>query len=102
MAEVAELTEADEVGGVAAALAPDFGRALTFAMKMAWTSETYDLHPWMLVLGVLRYEEDTAAKVGTWWGRCAGANEGCQGRRHVIDCLQPLLQEIAHLLCSTD
>jgi hypothetical protein len=54
--------------------ASDLADALSYAIKLAWTSETYLVHSWMVLLGLLRNEKSIACQVR--WGeggqKCLG------------------------------
>jgi ATP-dependent Clp protease ATP-binding subunit ClpA len=55
---------ADTLGGVApSALSTDVTDILLYAMQLAWTSETYEVHSWMVLLGILRKENSAAAQI---------------------------------------
>eukprot|EP00879_Flechtneria_rotunda_P000772 GHRR01000893.1.p1 GENE.GHRR01000893.1~~GHRR01000893.1.p1 ORF type:complete len:239 (-),score=66.70 GHRR01000893.1:2596-3312(-) len=54
--------EADEVVGPSA-LQPEVFEIITYALKLAWTAETYDVHSWMVLLGLLKKESYTACQV---------------------------------------
>jgi hypothetical protein len=55
---------ADAVGGVEpSALSMDVTDILLYAMQLAWTSETYEVHSWMVLLGILRKEHSAAAQI---------------------------------------
>lgn len=46
-----------------AGLEPDVFEIITYALKLAWTAETYYVHSWMVLLGLLKKERCTAAAV---------------------------------------
>jgi hypothetical protein len=55
---------ADAVEGVEpSSLSSDVTNILLYAMNLAWTAETYEVHSWMVLLGILRYENSTAAQL---------------------------------------
>ncbi|GBF89735.1 hypothetical protein Rsub_02905 [Raphidocelis subcapitata] len=43
-------------------LGPDAAQAVAYAMQLAWTAETYEVHPWMLLLALLKDESGPAAR----------------------------------------
>lgn len=45
------------------AVSPAASSIIQYAINLARTSETFEIHSWMLLLGVLKYESCTAAKV---------------------------------------
>jgi hypothetical protein len=46
------------------ALEPEVFEIVTYALKLAWTSETYYVHSWMVLLGLLKKENSIACEVG--------------------------------------
>jgi hypothetical protein len=46
-----------------AALEPEVFEIITYALKLAWTSETYYVHSWMVLLGLLKKENSIACNV---------------------------------------
>lgn len=42
-------------------LGPDAAQAIAYAMRLAWAGETYEVHAWMLLLGILKDEASAAA-----------------------------------------
>jgi hypothetical protein len=52
---VASSASLDEDAGPSA-LGPDAARAVAYAAQLAWTAETYEVHPWMLLLALMRDE----------------------------------------------
>lgn len=38
---------------------------VTYALKLAWTSETYYVHSWMVLLGLLKRENSIACDVSS-------------------------------------
>lgn len=44
-------------------LGPDMAQIVAYAMQLAWTGENYEVHTWMLLLGILKDERCAAAKV---------------------------------------
>jgi hypothetical protein len=49
------------------ALEPEVFEIITYALKLAWTSETYYVHSWMVLLGLLKKENSIACEVGVMW-----------------------------------
>lgn len=50
---------------------------ITYALKLAWTSETYYVHSWMVLLGLLKQEDSIACEVSVLVGssgRSSGNN----------------------------
>eukprot|EP00882_Tetradesmus_deserticola_P022117 GHRQ01024003.1.p1 GENE.GHRQ01024003.1~~GHRQ01024003.1.p1 ORF type:complete len:169 (+),score=50.36 GHRQ01024003.1:963-1469(+) len=47
------------------ALQPEVFEIITYALKLAWTAETYTVHSWMVLLGLLKKESYTACQVRT-------------------------------------
>jgi hypothetical protein len=45
------------------ALQPEVFEIITYALKLAWTAETYNVHSWMVLLGLLKKESYTAVQV---------------------------------------
>jgi hypothetical protein len=45
------------------ALEPEVFEIVTYALKLAWTSETYYVHSWMVLLGLLKKENSIACEV---------------------------------------
>jgi hypothetical protein len=45
------------------ALQPEVFEIITYALKLAWTAETYKVHSWMVLLGLLKKESYTACQV---------------------------------------
>lgn len=45
------------------ALEPEVFEVVTYALKLAWTAETYYVHSWMLLLGLLKKERCVACEV---------------------------------------
>lgn len=45
------------------ALQPEVFEIITYALKLAWTAETYNVHSWMVLLGLLKKESYTACQV---------------------------------------
>jgi ATP-dependent Clp protease ATP-binding subunit ClpA len=43
-------------------MAPDAAAALSYAIKFAWTAETYEVHSWMLLLALLRDDKGVSAQ----------------------------------------
>lgn len=41
----------------------DAREIVSYAMKIGWISETFQVHSWMVLLGILRFEKCTAAQV---------------------------------------
>lgn len=54
--------DVDELVGPSA-LEPEVFEIVTYALKLAWTSETYHVHSWMVLLGLLKKESYTACQV---------------------------------------
>lgn len=52
----------DELIGPAA-LEPEVFEIITYTLKLAWTSETYYVHSWMVLLGLLKKENSIACDV---------------------------------------
>jgi hypothetical protein len=48
-----------------AALEPEVFEIVTYALKLAWTSETYYVHSWMVLLGLLKRENSIACDVSS-------------------------------------
>jgi hypothetical protein len=44
-------------------LQPEVFEIITYALKLAWTAETYNVHSWMVLLGLLKKESYTACQV---------------------------------------
>lgn len=44
-------------------LSSDVTNVLLYAMSLAWTAETFEVHSWMVLLGILRYENSAAAQI---------------------------------------
>lgn len=55
-------TELDELIGPSS-LEPAVFEIITYALKLAWTSETYYVHSWMVLLGLLKKEDSIACEV---------------------------------------
>lgn len=47
------------------ALEPEVFEIVTYALKLAWTSETYYVHSWMVLLGLLKKENSIACDVSS-------------------------------------
>jgi hypothetical protein len=45
------------------ALQPEVFEIITYALKLAWTAETYNVHSWMVLLGLLKKESYVACQV---------------------------------------
>lgn len=54
--------DAEEIVGPSA-LEPEVFEIITYALKLAWTAETYNVHSWMVLLGLLKKESYTACQV---------------------------------------
>eukprot|EP00878_Enallax_costatus_P010422 GHUV01010879.1.p1 GENE.GHUV01010879.1~~GHUV01010879.1.p1 ORF type:complete len:244 (+),score=56.17 GHUV01010879.1:522-1253(+) len=54
--------DAEEIVGPSA-LEPEVFEIVTYALKLAWTAETYNVHSWMVLLGLLKKESYTACQV---------------------------------------
>lgn len=54
--------DAEEIVGPSA-LEPEVFEIITYALKLAWTAETYKVHSWMILLGLLKKESYTACQV---------------------------------------
>lgn len=54
--------DAEELVGPSA-LEPEVFEIITYALKLAWTAETYNVHSWMVLLGLLKKESYTACQI---------------------------------------
>jgi len=44
-------------------MAPEVAEVLSYALKISWAAETFSIHSWMLLLGVLKNEQCLASQI---------------------------------------